>query len=126
MARQDALKGLGTSIPSPIPIRALVDTGASCTCVDPTILAQLGLTPTGSLPMMTPSTGTQPHMADQYDIGLIIPGATQGDPPYIIETLPVVCSVLAVQGIHALIGRDILAGCFMAYNGTAGFFTLAF
>jgi hypothetical protein len=59
-------------IPNPVTIRALVDTGASCTCIDPSVLQSLQLTPTGSTSMHTPSTGAIPAAADQYDVGLAI------------------------------------------------------
>jgi hypothetical protein len=101
-----------------------VDTGASCTCLDPSVLTALNLTPTGRVNINTPSTGTMPHEADQYDIGMIIPW--QGG-PLVLPTIPAVSSeLLAVQGFHALIGRDILARCFFAYNGGISAFTLAY
>jgi predicted aspartyl protease len=114
-----------SQLQSPIPIYALVDTGASCTCVDPTVLDGLALTPTGSVSVNTPSTGTTPHESYQYDVALVIP-APNGT-PLVFQTIPVVAaSLLAAQGFHALIGRDILSRCFFAYNGELGFFTLAY
>jgi predicted aspartyl protease len=41
--------------PSPIQVRALIDTGASHTCVDPSVLRPLNLTPTGSTHVSSPS-----------------------------------------------------------------------
>jgi hypothetical protein len=46
--RNAALVAAGQPAPKPQPIRALVDTGASATCVDPSVLAALSLTPTGT------------------------------------------------------------------------------
>jgi hypothetical protein len=40
--------------------------------------------------------------------------------------VPVIAADLAIQGIHALIGRDVLQDCILIYNGTVGEFTLAF
>lgn len=121
-AREGALKRTGQPIPPLVPIRALIDTGASCTCLDPSVVTALNLTPTGSVSVNTPSTGTTPHTADQYDVGLAIPIGT----PLILRTIPVVASELLPQGFHALIGRDILEQCLFVYNGKDGFFTLAF
>jgi hypothetical protein len=119
-----ALKAAGQTVPTPVQIRGLVDTGASCTCVDPSVLTQLNLTPTGKTQMITPSTGPTPHEADQYDIALIIPCTTG---PLIVPTVAVVESDLAAQqGFHALIGRDILRRCMLTYNGDTGLFTLAY
>jgi len=123
--RAAALKAADEAVPTPVPIRALLDTGASCTCVDPSVLQALSLTPTGSVSVNTPSTGTTPHIADQYDVALIIPPGTGA--PLIFQTIPVVSSeLLTAQGFHALIGRDILDKCFFVYNGGVGLFTLAY
>lgn len=42
-ARRVALEAAGQSVPNPVLIRALVDTGASCTNIDPVVFVQLGL-----------------------------------------------------------------------------------
>ncbi len=125
--RRTALGKAGQPVPNPVPIRALVDTGASCTCVDPTVLKDgLKLTPTGSVSVNTPTTGATPHDAEQYDIALYIP-AVAGQPVLVFETIPVVSSVLlSSQGFHALIGRDILQQCLFIYNGATGTFTLGY
>jgi len=90
-------------------------------------LQSLQLTPTGSTAMNTPSTGALPHTANQYDVSIIIPGASANHPQYYIHTLAVVeAQLLTAQGFHALIGRDVLSHCFLAYNGTTNLFTLAY
>jgi Aspartyl protease len=125
-ARSAALVAAKQPIPGVVVIRALLDTGASGTCIDPTLLKGLGLTPTGNIQCHTPSTGAAPHSADSYDVSLAIySDVTQ---PYLhLPTLAVMASDLfAVQGIHALIGRDVLASCLLTYNGSMGQFTLAF
>jgi Aspartyl protease len=124
-ARSAALTAADQEIPNSVPVFALVDTGASCTCVDPAVLASLKLTPTGNVSVNTPSTGATPHSADQYDVALIVPAAN--GPPLIFQTIPVISSdLLSAQGFHALIGRDILDRCVLIYNGHMGQFTLAF
>ncbi len=124
--KYQALLAAGATAPQPVPIQALVDTGASHTCVDPTILAVLGLTPTGTAPVHTPTTGQTPQQVNQYDVGLLIPGADVGHPPLVRNPLPVLESALTVQGIQALIGRDVLSDCVMIYNGATGLFTLSY
>ncbi len=125
-ARQTALVAAGRAIPAPVSMQALIDTGASCTCVDFQVLAPLALSPTGSTPISTPSTGTSPHHMDQYDVGIAIPGADPGSSPLILPTVPIVACSLRPQGIDALIGRDVLGRCLLSYNGATGAFTLAF
>lgn len=124
-ARRTTLLLLNQAVPNPVQIRALVDTGASGTCIDPSVMAPLGLTPKGQVQMCTPSTGVTPHIADQYDVSIFIPCGS--NPPLTLRTVGVACvELLASQGFHALIGRDILRACLLTYNGTTGTFTLAY
>jgi hypothetical protein len=102
----------------------LIDTGASGTCVDTTLLAPLGLTPTGSVPVQTPSTNGVPVQCPQYDVMLIIPGA--GGVPLTFQAFPVLCTDFSTQGISGLIGRDVLALCSLFYNGVTGQYNLSF
>lgn len=124
-ARAQALTAAAQPIPQAQNIRALIDTGASHTCVDPMVFAALGLQPTGSTPMLTPSTGATPVDADTYDVGILIPNGTQQG--LIIPNMPVSASELfQAQGFHALLGRDILERCVLTYNGAMALFTLAY
>ena len=126
-SRRAALEAAKQPIPGAIKIRALIDTGASCTCVDPKVLADLQLTPTGSTQMITPSTSNTPHVTDQYDVALFVPGPSASHSPLALTTLPVIASHLYdMQGFHALIGRDVLRRCVLNYNGSFGLFTLAY
>jgi len=73
----------------------------------------------------TPSTGSQPHQASQYDVALGIPCGQQT--PLYRGTLAVLeAQLLQMQGFHALIGRDVLAACLLTYNGGTRLFTLAY
>ena len=120
-----ALSNAVQPVPQAKQVRALIDTGATHTCVDPTILRDFGLTPTGSTQVHTPSSGPSPVAMDQYDVGLAIFGRRE-DPPLIHRTIPVIGTDLSAQGIDALVGRDVLKDCVLVYNGGTGTFTLAF
>lgn len=127
-ARRAALTEAGQNIPNLVPMRALIDTGATSTCIDPSILQLLNLTPKGKIPVHTPSTGGIAVEADQYDVCIIIP-AFANQAPLILSNLPVICMPLIASmgpNVHALIGRDILAQCLLGYNGNAELFTLAY
>lgn len=89
-------------------------------------MRKLNLTPTGSVPVHTPSTGGAPHVAEQYDVSLMIPGSSTQHVPLTFGAVPVMAAELSVQGIQALVGRDILSNCVLVYNGSIGGFTLAF
>lgn len=126
-ARRNALTAANQPIPNLVQIQAMVDTGASCTCVDPSVLQQLNLTPTGSSTVNTPSTGNQPAIADQYDVSILIPGASASSPPLVHQTIAVLgTELLGPMGFHALVGRDILQSCMLNYNGANGLFSIAY
>lgn len=118
-ARIQALELAGLPLPTPQAVRGLIDTGASHTCMDPSVFEALGLQPTGSILMHTPSTGDIPQAADTYDVGMVIPNNLQA--ALVLHHVQVSASLLAhVQGFHAVIGRDILAQCILVYNGSVG------
>jgi predicted aspartyl protease len=122
--RSEALRKAGRSVPNSVRIKGLIDTGASCTCIDPTILSGLGLVPTGTTQVHTPSTsGAVPHIAKQFDVSLVLPHSVANRT---FIAVPVIESQLLHQGIHALIGRDILSFCLMTYDGQAQTFCLGF
>lgn len=105
--------------------KGLVDTGASCTSIDPAVVQQLGLSPTGDARLVTPSTGNEPLDVVQFDISVAIYSKLD-EPPLSIPILPAIETPLANQGFHMLIGRDILSRCLLVYNGVLGHYTLAF
>jgi hypothetical protein len=103
---------------------AVLDTGASISAVDPTILATLGITATGKAEIHTPSTQGVPVHADTYDVCIGIFAGRAGDTHFVSDTVQVTASILG-NGVQALIGTDILKSCIMTYNGADDCFTLA-
>jgi hypothetical protein len=102
-------------------LRALVDTGASVTCVVTGNLDSLALNPVGVARIHTP-TGVS--LYGQYDVSITFDHPTSSvtlDPVTVVECLP-----LASPDIQVLLGRDVLAHCLFVYDGTAGRFSLAF
>jgi hypothetical protein len=124
-SRHEALTKAGQPVPNAVVGHFLVDTGASCTCVDPGLLSQLALTPSGSTTIQTPSTANEPCTVNQFDVSLFLFGATES--AFMgIEAMPVVESHLKSQGIDGLLGRDVLGRCLMTYDGVAQVITIAF
>jgi hypothetical protein len=122
--RQEALLNAGLPVPPPLPVRALIDTGASCSSIDPSILTALEVTSTGSVPVFTPSTKPgHPHIACEFDVSILL-SHPKLDWQY--QAVRVIESELAHQGFTALIGRDILKECLFSYDGPTDLFTLAF
>jgi predicted aspartyl protease len=122
-ARANAMHAAGQVPRSPIQVRGLVDTGASFTFIDPTVFERLGIPPSGTTPIRTPSTGQQPHIAHVYDVNLVLMHPSLG---YQFQNVPVAACELQIQGIQALIGRDVLRMCLFIYDGQSGRFTLGF
>lgn len=122
--RKEALQSVQATIPPPVRARLLIDTGASNTSIDEDLITQLQLTPTGSIPIQTPSTtAANPHICNQYDVSVIIPHAQMIRH---FHAVAVIGSKFSHQGIHGLLGRDILSECLFIYNGELGIYTLSF
>lgn len=110
-------------IPAPAPGFALIDTGASRTCIDSQVLSNLGISPIGVVTMGTaggssscplfPAKLSFPVVHLVIDFGSVAGVNLQGQT---VNGTPLV----------ALIGRDVLLRCLLIYNGSGGFFTLAF
>ncbi|HEX4146210.1 MAG TPA: hypothetical protein VHY91_22100 [Pirellulales bacterium] len=124
MPRSNALVAAGRQPPNPQLCLALLDTGASGTCVDPSILTSLALTPTGSTNVVTPSSAV-PHQCGMFDVSLII--FMNNQQLHLASlTIPVMGLPLVHQGFAAIIGRDVLAQGMLVYNGKQGQLTLSF
>jgi predicted aspartyl protease len=121
--RVSSLKAAGLPFPQPQTIRALIDTGASCSVLDRNVSTALGLAPTSTTLVHTPSTGSNYAMRDVFDVSLTL-GASKPDPATF--TLGVIASDLASEGFLALIGWDVLAQCVLTCDGPASVFTLTF
>jgi hypothetical protein len=117
------LKANGRYYPPPHVVRALVDTGASSSCVDVGVVSSLGLDPSGSASVHTPSTMGLAVYKLTYDACVVF-GDGKPDPrTYVLDLIE---TDLASQGFELLIGRDILARCVLNYDGPNGIFSIAF
>ena len=123
-ARRTVLQAVIANAPQLQPARALLDTGATSTVVDNSIITALGLDPRGTTLMTTPSTGEKPVVAYLYDVSVWLMGTKLSD---VLETsTQVIGADLKNLGFDVLLGRDILADCVVLYAGTAETCTLSF
>jgi predicted aspartyl protease len=124
-AKKAALIAAHQAIPKVQAVRGLIDTGASCTCIDAAVLQALNLKTTGSTSVHTPSTGSAPQSVATFDVEIVIPCTDAV--PFMLSTIEVIESQLFLsQGFHVLIGRDVLAHCHFTYNGLGAYFNLAY
>jgi len=114
----------GHALPQPKAGLALVDTGASASCVDDEVITQLGVNPIRTAEIHG-SAGQ--HQVNVYPAHLRFPSM----PNFEIEFsaafgVNINAQKVGDQPIIALLGRDLLTHCELTYNGTLGMFTLAF
>lgn len=115
----------GDPVPAPIAGMALIDTGATFTCVHEPVLQQLGLNPIG---VTTSGTAAGPVQQSQYPARLVSP-----DQAWTFDVASVIGVDLSGQQVPldppqdliALIGRNLLQYCVLVWNGPGGFWTLS-
>jgi predicted aspartyl protease len=111
------LRSTGHPVPAPYFAVAMIDTGASLTVIREELARDLGLQPTGTTTINTPSdTNVRCY---KYAIQLLLPNDIS------FET-PVLAVPLKGQHIDCLIGRDVLARGILVYIGPDNLFTLSF
>ncbi len=97
---------------------ALIDTGASVTCIDDAVAHQLQLPVVNVVNVASAS-----HASSQqnvYPIQIEVVGL-----PISIEASNAIGAALAQQKLLALIERDVLQHCTLFYNGITGEITLS-
>lgn len=111
-----ALLSQGKAVPTPKTGLALIDTGASNTCIDDEAAKELGL-PVIDVAIMQSASHEKvqcniyPVLINTQIVGLNSPRT--------------IGAALAAQGLLVLIGRDVLQRCNLFYNGPVGQFTLS-
>jgi predicted aspartyl protease len=95
---------------------ALVDTGASNTCIDEQAAQELGLPIIDVANMQSASHDS--HPCNVYPVQIITPMVA-------LNSQRTLGAALASQGLLVLIGRDVLRSCTLFYNGPSGQFTLS-
>lgn len=113
----DQLLQQGLPVPTPVAGLALIDTGASSTCIDDASAQQLQLPAIDVVNMISASHAN--IQQNIYPVLIEVMGGIRIDVPRAMG------ANLAPQNLVALIGRDFLQQCTLFYNGPAGAITLA-
>jgi len=114
---EEVLKKSGDSLPDPVLVKGMIDTGATGTVIQPEIAKKLRLQPVGVVTISTLSSENVPCY--QYIVRLIFPSNV------IVEAIAVEAP-LKGQHIQCLIGRDVLAHGVLVYTGYINQFSLSF
>jgi len=112
----DYLGQRGLPIPPPVSGNALIDTGASVSVVDLSVLSTLQISPISVVTVLTPTGSARQNL---YPARFILPAV-------VIDVTGVIGANLRPQNIVALIGRDILSRFLLIYHGPAGRITLTY
>lgn len=116
-AVEESLKKASSKPPEPIQVKAMIDTGATGSVIQPDIAKQLGLQPIGVVYINTPSS--ENVACYQYVLRLVFPNNV------VVQAIAVEAP-LRGQQIQCLIGRDVLAHGVFVYTGYINQFTLSF
>lgn len=117
-ASAQALVQAGQTAPTPVSGLALIDTGASDTCIDNAAAQAMGL-PVIDVVTMTSATHVN-EPCHVHPISIEVSGVS-----ITIEAPRALGANLAPQGLLLLIGRNVLQHCNFIYNGIAGNITLS-
>lgn len=123
--RRRALQRQGLAVPPLVRTSLLVDTGASMTLLDETMMRGLQLAPTGFTSFHSSSTGGVAERCNVYDVGLVLGGIATPD-SFPIDPLPVMATSFINQPFEGLLGRDVLTRLQMAWNGPSRRLTLSY
>ena len=103
----------------PLPVVAMIDTGASVTVIAPSVVRALGLRSMGAVLIHTPAA-TRPIAMRQFPVSISFPSGVRLSPLRAVE------APLGDSQLGCLIGRDVLAAAVLVYDGRAGEFSLTF
>jgi hypothetical protein len=114
----------GLSVPPPVLVRGILDTGSTLTAVSSWILRKLGLP---KLASASTHTMTGSVAVDLYSVSLSIIDPQQGGSAWLTEEAILVTELSAVlPDADVLVGLDILLKCKLLLDGPARQFTLEF
>jgi len=108
----------GKPVPAPIDGWGLIDTGAVSTCIDEAAATKLNLPVVNVVTLASASHASS--KAKVYPVKFQIAGL-----PVAVNVPSAIGAPLEVQGLLALIGRDVLQRCTLFYNGLTGEITLS-
>jgi len=117
------LVNAGQVVPSPVSVRAIIDSGSDVTCLATRVAQQLSLVAVAGVNTQTLRGSLN---AKLYEVSLSIPrtGNLTG-PLLVLEQLHVMELVQQLPDIELLIGKDVLLQCLLIIDGPRGEFTVA-
>jgi hypothetical protein len=119
-----SLQQSGQSIPPPLLIRGLLDTGADATALSAACAQRLGLSP---IARVSTQTAAGSVIVDQFEISFSISAPHRtGGVLSVRPDLRVTQWLNPSPGLDALVGMDVLSEGLLIFDGPGRQFTLAF
>ena len=113
-----ALRIARQPVPDPVPVRALIDTGAFSSAINRDTARRLGLLPVGRSLISAPGAVARAVWTFQYAVRIVLPTLDAVDITVIGAEVD--------DSFQAVLGRDILAHAIFIYNGFSGECTISF
>jgi hypothetical protein len=118
-----ALVQAGQPVPRPIPVRALIDSGADTTTIAPGVFKRLGLVPSFTAFSQRASGSVKVNL---YNVSMTITGLIGAVGPTLVLPDLLVSELTAPLPVDALIGLDVLRQCLVVLDGPGQQFILGF
>jgi hypothetical protein len=121
-----AARRAGRPIPPPVQGLALIDTGAEGSCLDSSLIRQLGL-PYGGITMVNVPASGGLVFSPSHDANVVVRHPSGVSALNLILADVFLYELdLGLLGYQALLGRDLLASCRLLYDGPGGRFKLRY
>jgi hypothetical protein len=105
------------AVPVPIEAKALLDTGAEVTCLDPQLIEDLEL-PLNGYGLVNAPALQEMTFAAQYEASVtILHPSNVKNQDLVVNDLTVMELPLGLLGYQMVIGRDLLSRCQFLFNG---------
>lgn len=122
-ALQDLLNEKRQPVPKPVSGVALIDTGATKSCVDGAVLSGLGIKAIGIVKIGTAKGATQCKL---FPASLSFPSIKLNVNFSSMAGVNLKGQVIQGAPLIALVGRDVLLRCLFIYSGAQGYYTLTY
>ncbi len=124
-ARRNALVRQGREVPPAVKVPFLVDTGASSSMVDDSIMRTLQLTPTSAAQFHSASSNGLAQSCDVFDVSVLL-GGTGRPTAMRFDPLPILATAFINHPSQGLLGRDVLNHLQLEWNGPGTLLTISY
>lgn len=123
-ARRQVLRSVGFLVPTPSPVRVLLDTGSIITITKAQAITPLGVTRYDQRQFFNSAVGLTPIVRDVFDLSITLLD-DKGISLHYWPSVDVIPGVFPpTDQVQGVIGRDLLDECVFTYDGKRRTFSL--